>query len=82
MNKTTYPQKIRRTEDKQCYFCTNDVGAIDYKDTTLLKNFLAHQYKIAARKRTGTCAKHQRRLSNAIKRSRLAALLPFTQHRR
>ena len=80
--KTQPTRPVRRVEVKQCYFCTNDVGAIDYKDTVLLKNFLTHQYKIAARKRTGTCAKHQRRLANAIKRSRIAAMLPFTQHRR
>lgn len=71
----------KRTEKKQCYFCTNDIDAFEYKDVTLLKNFLTHQYKIASRVRTGTCAKHQRRVANAIKRARIAALLPFTQHK-
>ena len=63
---------------KQCYFCVNDVGFIDWKDTDSLRNFLTHQFKIAPKKRTGVCAKHQRRLSKAIKRARIAAMLPFT----
>ena len=80
--KPTYSKKNKKSEVKQCYFCTNDIEVFDFKDVALLKNFLTHQYKIASRGRTGNCAKHQRRVANAIKRSRLAALLPFTQHQR
>ena len=81
MYKTAKPTR-RKNDIKQCYFCSNDIDAFDFKDISLLKNFLTHQYKIAARTRTGTCAKHQRRVANAIKRARLASLLPFTQHKR
>lgn len=71
-----------KREPKQCYFCTNGVEVLDCKDVILLRNFLTFQYKIAPRARTGTCSKHQRRVSNAIKRARIATLLPFTQHQR
>jgi small subunit ribosomal protein S18 len=69
-------------EKKQCHFCLNDVDFIDWKDHETLRNFLTHQYKIAPRKRTGVCAKHHRRLSRAIKRARIAALIPFTPRKR
>lgn len=72
----------RPAETKQCYFCTNDIEVPDFKDVVLLKNFLTHQYKIAPRRRTGACAKHQRRVAKIIKRARIAALLPFTPHQR
>jgi small subunit ribosomal protein S18 len=73
--------KPKRQEKKQCYFCSNDIDVFEFKDISLLKNFLTHQYKIATRKRTGNCSKHQRKVANAIKRARLAGLLPFTQHK-
>ena len=69
--------KSRKNEPKQCYFCTNDIDVIDFKETTALKNFLTHQYKIASSARSGNCAKHQRRLALAIKRARFMGLLPF-----
>ena len=69
-------------EEKQCYFCVNDVQVVDYKDTENLKTFLTHQYKIAPRARSGLCAKHQRQVSRAIKRARIAAMLPFTPVKR
>lgn len=75
-------RKNKRNEVKQCYFCTNDIDVIDFKETTALKNFLTHQYKIASSARSGNCAKHQRHVANAIKRARIAGLLPFTQHQR
>jgi small subunit ribosomal protein S18 len=54
------------------------VDTIDYKDVGLLRQFITEQGKIMARRKTGTCAKHQRRLAVAIKRARHLALLPFT----
>jgi small subunit ribosomal protein S18 len=51
---------------------------IDWKDVALLKKFMTAQAKIASRKRTGTCAKHQRIIARAIKRARNFGLLPFT----
>lgn len=62
---------------KQCYFCTNNVKLIDYKDVELIKKFLGPQSKILAREQTCVCAKHQRKLARAIKRSRFLALIPF-----
>ncbi len=62
---------------KQCYFCTNNIKVIDYKDTESLKRFLDPFAKIVSRKQTGVCAKHQRKLAQAVKHSRFMALIPF-----
>jgi small subunit ribosomal protein S18 len=61
-----------------CAFCADKVENIDYKDVGLLRRFLSDQAQIESRRRTGTCAKHQRRLTTAIKRARHLALLPYT----
>jgi len=61
---------------KQCYFCANNKD-LDYKDTETLKKFLTPQARIMPKKQSEVCAKHQRRLAEAIKRSRFMALLPF-----
>ncbi len=60
-----------------CSFCANHVGEIDYKDITLLRGYISDRAKIEPRRRTGTCARHQRALAMAIKRARHLALLPF-----
>ncbi|MBO6263992.1 MAG: 30S ribosomal protein S18 [Clostridia bacterium] len=62
---------------KVCSFCVEKVEAIDYKDTGKLKKFVTEKGKILPRRMTGVCAKHQRLLATAIKRARVAALLPF-----
>ena len=62
---------------KVCYFCTENIKEMDYKDTNLLRRFITPQSKIASRKRTGTCSKHQRQVAKTIKRARLMGLLPF-----
>jgi small subunit ribosomal protein S18 len=61
-----------------CQFCSDKVKAIDYKDVRLLNQFIADAGRIHSRRRTGTCAKHQRMLAKAIKRARQIALLPYT----
>ena len=61
-----------------CIFCVDKVTAVDYKDVTRLKRYISDRAKIDPRRRTGTCAKHQRLLAAAIKRARHIALLPFT----
>lgn len=61
---------------KQCYFCTNNKVS-DYKDTETIKKFLNPQARIMPKFQTGVCAKHQRRLANAVKRARFLALIPF-----
>ena len=57
---------------------TNKAESIDYKDTQKLKKFVSERSKILPRRVTGTCAKHQRMLTTAIKRARHLALLPYT----
>jgi len=64
-------------KEKVCYFCENNMKEIDYKNTGLLRKFVNYHMKILPGKRTGTCAWHQRKLSQAVKRSRVMALLGF-----
>jgi len=63
---------------KVCAFCADKNLIIDYKDPSKLRRFLTDRAKIEPRRKTGTCARHQRKLTTAIKRARLLALLPFT----
>lgn len=66
-----------RRRKKVCYFTSNGITHIDYKDVELLKKFVSERGKILPRRITGTSAKYQRKLTVAIKRSRQMALLPF-----
>lgn len=68
----------RKGHKKVCVFCVEKVDEIDYKDVTRLKRFVSERSKILPRRVTGTCAKHQRELTTAIKRARHLALLPYT----
>jgi len=63
---------------KVCSFCVDKVGYIDYKNPTRLRRYISDRGKIEPRRRTGTCAKHQRALAQAIKRARHLAFLPYT----
>ena len=63
---------------RRCTFCTNQVTKIDYKDVPTLKHFVNGFRKIKNRYYSGVCLNHQKKLSNAIKRARHVALLPFT----
>ena len=63
---------------KVCDFCVNKIAYIDYKDVNRLRRYINERGKIMPRRMTGTCAKHQRQLSEAIKRARAIALLPYT----
>ncbi|MDI9468917.1 MAG: 30S ribosomal protein S18 [Bacillota bacterium] len=71
------PQRPRRGRRKVCQFCADKVEYIDYKSYPLRK-FLAESGKILPKRMSGTCAKHQRELTIAIKRARHLALLPYT----
>lgn len=62
---------------KVCAFCAEKINYIDYKDPAKLRQYISDRAKIEPRRRTGTCAKHQRALAVAIKRARHLALLPF-----
>ncbi|MFH2145643.1 MAG: 30S ribosomal protein S18 [Candidatus Omnitrophota bacterium] len=63
---------------KKCRFCLEKVKVIDYKDTNRLSRFVTERGKIIPSRVSGTCAKHQRKLAQAIKRARFIALLPYT----
>jgi small subunit ribosomal protein S18 len=60
-----------------CKFCVEKIEYIDYKDIKMLQQFIPERGKILPRRISGTCALHQRKLQNAIKRARIMALLPF-----
>ncbi len=62
---------------KICSFCKDKVKTIDYKDPVKLRHYISDRGKIEPRRRTGTCAKHQRLLAMAVKRARYLALLPY-----
>lgn len=66
-----------RRRRKVCQFCVDKSDHIDYKDTSKLRRFLSERGKILPRRTTGTCAEHQRDLTEAIKRARQVALLPY-----
>ena len=74
------PMKRRggRRRKKVCVFCGKENNEIDYKDVATLKKYVSERGKILPRRITGTCAKHQRAVTGAIKRARHLALMPYT----
>ncbi|MCD8087839.1 MAG: 30S ribosomal protein S18 [Oscillospiraceae bacterium] len=72
-NRSAKPRKRR----KVCQFCVDKMTHVDYKDTARLRKYLSERGKILPRRTTGTCAMHQRQLTEAIKRARQIALLPY-----
>jgi len=73
-------QKRRgRRKKRVCAFCVDKINHIDYKDVPKLRKFVSERGKILPRRITGNCAKHQRKLTVSIKRSRHMALMVFTQ---
>lgn len=71
-------RNMRRSRRKVCSFCVDKaLSNIDYKDSVKLRRFISERAKILPRRVTGTCAKHQRELTTAIKRARQVALLPY-----
>ncbi len=83
--KSTKAESNRRSDRryvakrKFCSFCTGKVKTIDYKDPVTLSGYISGGGKIEPRRKTGTCAKHQRTLAIAIKRARHLALLPYVE---
>ena len=75
--KTEKPMKVKRAKKKVCVFCVDKADSIDYKDTAKLRRFITERGKIVPRRISGNCAKHQRQLTEAVKRARQIALLPF-----
>jgi small subunit ribosomal protein S18 len=66
-----------KNKKKECQFCKRKVVAVDYKDAGLLGRYMTSWAKIRPAKDTGACARHQRGLSEAIKRARFLALVPY-----
>ena len=74
--KSSNPAKMHKRR-KVCQFCADKATFVDYKDIVKLKKFTSERGKILPRRITGTCAEHQRQLTDAIKRARIVALLPY-----
>ena len=68
----------RKPRRKVCAFCVDKIEYIDYKDVNRLRRFVNERGKIVPRRMSGNCAKHQRQLSEAIKRARAIALMPYS----
>lgn len=76
--KTAVKKSFKKAPRKKvCAFCQEKIDEIDYKDVARLKKYISEGGKILPRRMSGTCAAHQRLLATAIKRTRIAALLPF-----
>lgn len=72
-------QQRRFQRRKFCRFCSEKVEYIDYKNIKMLRSYITERGKVFPRRMTGTCAKHQRELSEAIKRARSIALIAFSE---
>ena len=70
-------RRNRKSRKKVCAFCMDKIENIDYKDVPRLKRYLSDRAKIIPRRVTGTCARHQRQLTAAVKRARHVAFLPY-----
>ena len=70
-------KKRGRRKKRVCQCCADKVTTIDYKDVSKLRRYVSERGKILPRRMSGVCAMHQRALSNAIKKARIVALLPF-----
>ncbi len=75
---TTKRKKTFYQKRKICRFCTDASNEIIYRDFNTLKHFVTDRGKIIPRRISGTCAKHQRHLTKAIKRARVVSIMPFT----
>ena len=76
-DKSAAPGKPMHRRKKVCQFCVEKKSFIDYKDTATLRSYVSERSKILPRRTTGVCAMHQRELTEAIKRARQVALIPY-----
>jgi len=70
--------KKKEVVEKKCWYCSNGIKFVDYKDVQTLRKFVSSYLKIAPRRRSGLCAYHQRKVAKAIKQARIAGLMGFT----
>lgn len=75
---TKNDKSYRRPRKKVCVFCAEHIDTIDYKDADKLRKYISDKGKILPRRVTGCCAKHQRKVTEAVKRARTIDLLPYT----
>jgi small subunit ribosomal protein S18 len=69
---------LRKMKKRHCQFCADKTDYVDYKDVALLRKFVSDRGKIRARRVTGNCTRHQRRVATAVKNAREMALLPYS----
>ena len=69
-----------QTRHKSCYFCSEKISEIDYKNVNQLRRYISEKGKIRSRRITGACRRHQRQVSLAVKRAREMALLPYVSN--
>lgn len=77
--KSQFNRKLNKPFKKTCILCAKGINHVDYKDVELLNSFVANNGRILPRRITGLCAKHQKMVTNAIKRARIVALMPFVK---
>jgi len=70
-------QSNKETKAKACHYCLNNKLIVDYKDIGTLRRFVSSYMKIAPRRRSGLCAKHQRQVAREIKKARQASLMAY-----
>ena len=75
-----FTPRFRKARKKVCVMCSNKDFVLDYKNPEQLKKFINEKGKILPRRATGACAKHQRDITQAVKRARHIAVLPYTQN--
>ena len=78
MEKERSARPAKKPRKKVCMFCADRIERIDYKDLAKLRKCVTERAKILPRRVTGTCAKHQRAITNAVKIARHIALMPYT----
>ena len=81
VKKTLNNKKRKNSKRRPCLFCLDKMEYIDYKNVEVISKFINTHGKILSSRVTGTCARHQRGLSTAIKRARIMALIPFISER-
>ena len=81
VKKTLNNKKRKNSKRRPCMFCLDKMEYIDYKNVEVISKFINTHGKILSSRVTGTCARHERGLSTAIKRARIMALIPFISER-
>ena len=79
-NDEEFNPKFRKIRKKVCSMCSNEEIVLDYKNYDQMKKFVNEKGKILPRRATGACAKHQREITQAVKRARHIAILPYSQN--